>query len=149
MVAINHALTGAIIGLATGNPLVAVPAAVVSHFICDAIPHFGMGKSFITTKAFRNLLIMDASLCVALVLFLGVAQPEHWILAAACAFIAASPDLLWIRLYRKALQGQELVLRGFYKFAADIQWFERPVGGIIEIVWFIIAAVSVCLLSLP
>lgn len=149
MVAINHALTGAIIGLATDNPIVAVPAALASHFICDAIPHFGMGKDFITTRAFRNLLIADALLCVSLVLFLCIAQPEHWMLAALCAFIAASPDLLWIHVYRKALQGQELVLTGFYKFAADIQWFERPVGGIVEAIWFMAGVVLVCLLGLP
>jgi len=41
MTATNHALTGAAIGLLVGEPLIAVPAAIASHFICDALPHYG------------------------------------------------------------------------------------------------------------
>lgn len=138
--ATNHALTGAAIGLAIGNPWIAIPVALVSHFLCDAIPHFGMGKDFIRSNAFRNFLLLDTVLCISLVLFLGIAQPTYWLLAAACAFVAASPDLLWIPLYRRSLQGKEFTFTGFHKFAANIQWFERPVGSIVELVWLFAAA---------
>ena len=135
MRAINHALTGAVIGLSVGNPIVAVPIALLSHFICDAIPHFGMGEASIKTKTFRNILVTDALLCVGLVSFLAIAQPAYWLLAAICAFVAVSPDLLWLPLYKHAKQGKTYVRKGFYKFAADIQWFERPIGSVVEVAW--------------
>jgi len=146
--ATNHALTGAVIGMVVSNPWIAVPTALVSHFVCDAIPHFGMGKEFIRTKAFRNFLIFDAALCIVLVLFLGMVQPAYWMLAAVCAFVATSPDLLWIPLYKKSLQGKGYTFTGFYKFAADIQWFERPIGGIVELLWFFAATFIVISLTL-
>jgi len=148
VIATNHALTGAVIGLVVGNPWVALPAALASHFVCDAIPHFGMGKDFIRSKAFRNFLIFDAILCVTLVLFLAMTQPAHWILAAVCAFLAASPDLLWIPLYRKSLQGKTFNFTGFYKFASNIQWFERPIGGVVELLWFFVATFLLVSLAL-
>lgn len=136
MTATNHALTGAAIGLAVGNPWIALPTALASHFVCDMIPHFGMGDSFITTKTFRNFLIVDALLCLALVILLGLLQPLHWAVAVACALIATSPDFLWIPLYRASLRREKFIRTGFYKFAANIQWFERPIGGVVEVVWF-------------
>jgi hypothetical protein len=137
LIATNHALTGAFIGLSISSPVIALPVALLSHFICDAIPHFGVDSSFIKTTVFRNMLVVDAVLCVALVLLLGFAQPNNWLVAALCAFLATSPDLLWVPMYRSAKQGKTYVLKGFHKFASDIQWFERPIGGVVEIVWFI------------
>ena len=40
MTATNHALTGAIIGFTVVAPL-AFLVAILSHFVLDAIPHFG------------------------------------------------------------------------------------------------------------
>lgn len=135
MTATNHALTGAIIGLAVGNPVVALPAALASHFVCDAIPHFGYDDSFLKTRTFKIMIFADGLLCVALVLLLAATQPAHWLLAAACAFLATSPDFLWIPLWRQIKQGKTYTLKGFYKFASRIQWFERPIGAVVEAVW--------------
>lgn len=65
MTATNHALTGAAIGLLVGEPLIAVPAAIASHFICDALPHYGRvgpDSKTIGSKGFRNYLLSDAAL---------------------------------------------------------------------------------------
>ncbi len=137
MTATNHAVTGAIIGLTVANPVAAVVAALLSHFILDMIPHFGSDEDFISTMKFRVMLVVDALLCVALVIFLAWQQPSHWLLAAICAFVATSPDFLWIPMFRAANQGKEYVLKGFYKFASDIQWFARPIGGFVEAIWLI------------
>ncbi len=51
--------------------------------------------------------------------------------------MATSPDFLWIPMFREANQGKEYVLKGFYKFASDIQWFARPIGGFVEAIWLI------------
>lgn len=139
MTATNHALTGAVIGLVVGQPLIAVPAALASHFVCDALPHFKVNlpdKILLKTRGFRNYLIADASLCVLLVIALAIFQPQHWLLASVCAFLATSPDLLWINKYLKTRRGQHWKRSAFGKFAGNIQWFQRPIGAVVEIAWF-------------
>ena len=44
MTATNHALSGALIGLAVMQPILALPLAFVSHFMLDAVPHFGFDE---------------------------------------------------------------------------------------------------------
>ncbi len=140
MTAINHALTGAAIGLFVGEPIFALPAAVMSHFVCDAIPHYGSqtnNPKLLRTKGFRYYLIVEASLCFVLVLCLAFVQPEHWLLASVCAFLATSPDFLWINRYIKARQGRKWQRSAYSKFAAGIQWFQRPIGAVVEAAWFV------------
>lgn len=137
MRAINHALTGAAIGLSVANPMVAGVAALVSHFICDAIPHFGLGQNYIKTKGFRNLLVVDTLLCVWLVVLLFIVHPWNWLSAAMCAFIATAPDLLWFGKYRSRLKNRQQKPNLFMRFAKNIQWFERPSGAVVEVVWFV------------
>ncbi|HVV26132.1 MAG TPA: hypothetical protein VHC21_03840 [Candidatus Saccharimonadales bacterium] len=144
MTATNHALTGALIGLVVGEPLIALPAALVSHFVCDAIPHFGSAlppQVNLRRNNFRNYLILEFCLCVLLVAVLAVLRPEHWFLAAVCAFLATSPDLLSIDRYLKVRRGQHWKRGAYGKFACGIQWFERPIGAVVEAAWFIAAIV--------
>ncbi|MDL2342076.1 MAG: hypothetical protein QFB87_03300 [Patescibacteria group bacterium] len=143
MTATNHALTGALIGLAVGNPYIAVPAALASHFVCDALPHFGAGNKQTSQSWFRNLLILEFLLCVTLVFVLAVTQPAHWLLAASCAFVATSPDFMWIKQFLRAQRGRiptadsSMLLR----FHAGIQWFERPIGAVFEVAWALSALI--------
>lgn len=141
MTATNHALTGAIIGLVSGNPVIALPAALLSHYILDIIPHFGNSddKDFIKTKFFRNLLIVDATLCVVLVMVLATLQPQYWLLAAICAFIATSPDLALISRFYHAKKNIPYYPGAYNRFAGNIQRFEKPIGGIVEIAWACLA----------
>jgi hypothetical protein len=142
--ATNHALTGAIIGLVAGRPLIALPAALVSHFVCDAIPHWTPDvpdDKRLRSNSFRNYLIAEASLCFLLVVILALARPENWLLACFCAFLATSPDLLWIPRYVKTLRGQKYRANLYEKFAQGIQWFTRPIGAVVEIGWFAAALI--------
>ncbi len=145
MTMINHALTGTAIGLLVGQPWLAPPLALVSHFICDAIPHYGSATpdKTIKTTAFRNYLIAEVSLCVGLVSILAITQPAHWFLAAICAFLAASPDMLWINRYRLARRHRTWHPNRLSKFAQDIQWFQRPVGVVVEVAWFLAAVLVI------
>ncbi|GAC1499222.1 MAG: hypothetical protein NVS1B10_01740 [Candidatus Saccharimonadales bacterium] len=140
MRAINHALTGAVIGLVVGNPVVALPAAVISHYICDAVPHFGVSSpshSYLRKKSFTDYLILDTILCFILVLVLFLYQPQNYLLASVCAFLATAPDLFWINQYLQAKKGKSWQPGAYSRFAKTIQWFERPIGGIVEIAWLI------------
>ena len=143
MTATNHALTGAAIGLLLGEPLLAIPAAVASHFACDALPHFKApgyvrhGDRFLRSRWFRNYLLIEAAVCGLIVLTLAFRQPLHWQLAAICAFLAAAPDLLSIRIFRAAQKNMTWRAKGYYRFSKAIQWFERPIGAAVEIAWFV------------
>lgn len=144
MTATNHAVTGAVIGLTVVNPWLAVPAAVASHLVCDAIPHYG-GSVSLNSKKFKVYLIIDASLCIALVGFLFLYAGPAWLLAAVCAFAATSPDLIWIRKFRVTNEGKSFRPSLVEKFLGKIQWFERPSGALVEAVWLVagLAALSV------
>lgn len=146
MTATNHALTGAVIGLVIGQPLLALPIAFLSHFVCDALPHFGSNETdndkWVKSLSFETILIVDTSLCVILVGVLAVTHPLHWQLAAVCAFVAASPDLFSINYYLKVKMGKKWRPNLYSRFASWIQWFERPIGGFVEAAWFI-AAVTI------
>jgi len=146
MTATNHALTGTVIGLVTGEPLIALPAALASHFVCDAIPHFGSAlppQVNLRRNNFRNYLILEFCLCVLLVAVLAVFHPEHWLLASVCAFLATSPDLLSINRYLKTRRGEHWKRSAYAKFAGNIQWFERPIGAVVEVAWFAAAIVVI------
>lgn len=145
MTATNHALTGALIGLTVHSPLLALPLALLSHLVCDAIPHFGMpNDGWIAGTAFRRYLICDAILCIVLVSFLALSGTANWLLASLCAFVATSPDLLSIGRFRNARAGRPLTQNALQRFLKKIQWFEKPIGAAVELAW---AAGAILLLS--
>ena len=140
MRAINHALTGALIGLTFGEPIVAAPASLLSHIVCDIIPHHaakGTDNDVLRSKAFRAALVLDAALCFSLVIMLLLLQPVHWLLAAICAFLAASPDFLFVNRFLTVQSSKAWRPSRLVKFLLDIQWFQRPIGAVVEVVWFI------------
>lgn len=140
MRAINHALTGAIIGLTVNEPIIALPAALASHFVMDALPHFHIvmpKNGWVKTNSFRYSIYIDAVLCFFLVLILGITQPTGWQLAAVCAFVATSPDLASINYYSKVKSGKKWRPNLYEKFSNKIQWFERPIGAVVEVAWLV------------
>lgn len=138
MTAINHALTGSVIALMVRQPQLAVPLAIASHFVCDAIPHYGTSSTpTLRERWFAWLLLADATACFLLVAMFAVMQPEYWVLAIVCAFAAASPDFMWIKKFLRARAGKAETTRTniVLWFHARIQWFERPIGAFVELAW--------------
>ncbi len=43
MLSISHAITGAFIAVKVGNPYLAIPLILLSHYVEDAIPHWDAG----------------------------------------------------------------------------------------------------------
>ncbi len=136
MRAINHALTGAVIAVVVPHPVVALPLAVISHFVCDVIPHFDTPwLQGMASKRFKAALLIDASLCVLLVAFLYGASPNNWLLPSLCAFAAASPDFTHVPKWLAAVRGKTHQISWLEKFHSNIQWFQRPSGIAVEIPW--------------
>jgi hypothetical protein len=82
------------------------------------------------------MLASDAILCVLLVAVLALLRPEHWLLASFCAFMATSPDLLWINQYLKARRHLLWKPGLIARFSIWSQWFQRPIGAFVELAWF-------------
>lgn len=129
-----------LIGAVIHQPVLAVPLAVGSHFVCDALPHFGFGKNSLNTRAFSIYLIADCSLAAAMLLLVFAAQPTSWLLMVICGIAAASPDLMWLPGYLRIKHAQPRFLRknAIMKFHSRIQWSETIPGAIVEAVWFIL-----------
>ncbi len=145
MTAPNHALTGAVIGLAVANPLAAAGLAFLSHFMCDAIPHYDPpgpdGVARLSSRRFLyEFLVVGAVLCLGIVLLLAVARPQHWFTAALCAFLATSPDLFWIpRFIQARSKGTERPTRNwFLRLHAWVQWKTGEKLIWVEAVWFFV-----------
>ncbi len=152
MRAINHALTGTVIGLAISEPAIALPVAFLSHYVCDAIPHYGGNGSEqeeINSRSFRILLVVDALLCAALVALLALYRPHRWLQAALCAFLAASPDLFSIPRYRSLRKHKSFRPNLYERLAKNLQWFEHPIGAVVEVVWGIGMVVLILTISRP
>lgn len=116
------------------QPLLVLPLAFASHFICDTIPHFGIAMKF-GSKAMYAWLTVDgiAAICFGLLLLLyGVADPH---LLFVAGFTAMSPDLAWLYY---GLRGDHTKIHThdyLSRFHAKIQWYQKVPGIGIEIFW--------------
>jgi len=142
MTVTNHVLTGAVIASAIHQPVAAVVLALISHFVCDAIPHFGIYEDDHikrnANRLFRLVRVIDLVLMAGAVVFallLGAGQIA-WFTILACMAAAALPDAVWIPQFVREVKTQhEEPLTGFNKFHQDIQWSEKPGGLIVEGIW--------------
>lgn len=135
MRAINHTVTGAAIAAAFPNPWFAVPAALLSHFVLDMIPHSGGGSH--TSVFFKVELLLDSALMAGFLLGIALLQPQDWQLLMLCGFLGAAPDLWWIPYWFQDLRGETRRLDPFAKFASVIQWSETKPGYLVEALWLI------------
>lgn len=143
MTAPNHALTGALLGLAIGNPFFVLPLAFLSHLAQDAIPHYDALGDEIERIGSKRLvyeqILIGGALCFLLVLCLAITQPHHWLLAAIGAFLATSLDLLWIpRWLHVRRHGADVGhLNWLLRFHGWVQWKTGPKLLWVEAVWFV------------
>lgn len=142
MTGTNHTLAGALIAVSIPAPLVPF-VAFVSHFVFDAFPHFGRFEPFGDTagtgytKLFKQYLILDAVLCFSALFFAWWLFPDKRIIITVGTFFSAGPDFLWLLRPRTTSKFAEK----FFRFAAWIQWGERPWGWILEIIYAVIFSV--------
>lgn len=137
MTATNHALSGAAIGLAITQPLIALPLAFVSHFVLDAIPHLGLdefGTHLKAKKKFLCILAVDATLLAAVMAWLYVIGASF--LVFACLFLAGSPDFIWAYRYvfqEKLGKVPPRKMNIFDRFHSKIQWSQTLKGLYVEV----------------
>jgi hypothetical protein len=86
----NHVLSGALIGAVARRPLPAFAAGVASHFVLDAVPHWGDWGS---PRRFLRVAVPDGLVSLALIgAFAAAAPPERRLAVVAGMAGAALPD---------------------------------------------------------
>lgn len=135
MTATNHALTGAAVATVLRQPILIIPAAFFSHFICDALPHFKMHHS-VGDKIKWSYLYVEGLILLGVgvvLLILGVSQNVGWLMLAA--FVAMSPDFAWFYYAKRGVVDDARKLDLFTRFHAKIQWSETKWGILPELAW--------------
>lgn len=91
MLVTNHVLAGALIGGSTRRPLPAFLLGVASHFVMDAVPHWGKWHD---RERFLRVAVADGLAGLAAMgALLAVARPRRRAAVAAGMIGAALPDL--------------------------------------------------------
>ena len=116
MLLTNHVLSGALIGALARRPLPAFAAGVASHFVLDAVPHWGEWGS---QRRFLRVAVADGLVSLAVASALAAASPSARRSAVLAGMAgAALPDLdkpvkLWF--------GRSPFPRAFDRFHMGIQ----------------------------
>ncbi|HSX24021.1 MAG TPA: hypothetical protein VLE74_02885 [Candidatus Saccharimonadales bacterium] len=134
----NHVLTGAIIAIAVKQPALALPLAYLSHFVLDALPHFGYPERGFGPALSHKLTYVYGFFNISALLVVLYVLRHRGILPYVAGFAALSPDFLWpYRYFGFERYGKEPPAAGVItRFHQKIQWCERPWGIAAEVVWF-------------
>jgi len=132
MIGFNHAAVGGL--LATVLPLpVALPLAFASHFIMDALPHYGIPHERRNSSRFWRL-FGTADVAAALIVIGGLSALLNRFDIFLCGLVAASPDLIWVaRIVRNRSYDLSCNESRFTRWHVKIQRWERPWGIYIEL----------------
>jgi len=98
MTATAHALIGTIIAAKIGNPALAIPIAIASHIVADAIPHWDTATNR-SKKTFKKMFIdsfLDVVLGFVLSYLLVILFFPKTNLSYAFVIIIASQLLDWV-----------------------------------------------------
>jgi hypothetical protein len=139
MTGINHAVTGALIAAAINEPVLALPAALLSHFVLDAVPHWDYK---IKPQIARRQVIMlaDLALSLALLLILALTVDAKPYLIIIGGLLGILPDAMWLRFFvtgRPSIHGNpKKIINRIRQFHHWIQWSETSWGFFVELAWF-------------
>lgn len=140
MTGLNHAVTGALVAVAIKQPAVALPAAFLSHFAIDMLPHWDYKIPGLARM--RRLVIgTDLLASVWLITLIAILLPSHGWLAFFGGFLGILPDTMWLPYIlhgNSSPADKQTPLHLLRRFHLKIQWSESRVGFIVEILWFVL-----------
>jgi len=136
-------LTGAVIAVGVQHPLLVLPFAFLSHFFLDIFPHFGVMEKDTPARnshpLFKFVLFIDTILAIALLFIVpfAVVQGVNWWVIFFGMLIAWIPDSVWLAHYWHDHKGRMRTEPVWLtRFHLKIQWFEKPPGIVLELIWF-------------
>ena len=140
MTGLNHAVTGALVAVAIKQPAIALPAAFLSHFAIDMLPHWDYKIPGLARM--RRLVIgIDFLASFWLIFLVSILLPESGWLALAGGFLAIVPDAMWLPYILHGVQSpahKNTLLHIARRFHLKIQWSETSIGLAVEAAWFVL-----------
>ena len=138
MTGLNHAVTGALVAASINKPALALPAALLSHFAADAVPHWDYRLPGGVNGRIK-VMALDLTLSLtALALLAITVDATPWIVVAG-GLLGILPDTMWLRFFitgRPAIHGGEKsLINRLRRFHSWIQWSETPSGLLVELAW--------------
>jgi hypothetical protein len=141
MTGLNHAVTGAVIATAVKNPAIALPAALLSHFVVDVLPHWDY-KLRSATQLGLIVRLLDLSLSLALLVALSLTTSTAVVFLAG--FLAILPDFMWWNFFLHGKPDRadtNSLLHILRRFHLKIQRSETGAGILFELVWFVVMVI--------
>ena len=142
-------MNGALIALTVKQPALAIPLSFVSHYVTDAIPHYGPKMADDLSKLFkRNFKIfvtVDFGFSLILMAILGLLFPSHVWLIWACMITAAIPDAVWWS-YRKSINQWPEALGKFSRLHSKLNLAMHVRHFYFDAIWFAAAWTAVLLI---
>lgn len=139
MTALNHTVTGALVAAAIGEPVIALPAALLSHFAIDILPHwdYKLPGGLVMRQA-ALMIDITFSLFVLLILAITVDASRRMIIAGG--FLGAVPDLMWAQylVTGKAAAKPNKFIEPLRRFHLWIQRSETRAGIYFEVFWLVL-----------
>jgi hypothetical protein len=141
MTGLNHALAGATVAAAINKPIVALPAALLSHFALDMVPHWDYRVSG-GLKGRQKVMVIDLLLSLSLLIILALTVDARAWMVLAGGLLGILPDTMWLRFFvtgkPSPSKSHKNPIHPFRRFHLWIQWSETAKGIYVETVWFLI-----------
>ncbi len=132
-------MTGALVAAAIDKPAIALPAALLSHFAIDVIPHWDY-KVPGGLRAKQVIMVMDLILSVWLLFVLTLfVDAKAWLIITG-GLLAILPDSMWLRFYvrgKPSIKGnKKSLINKLRRWHLWIQLSETSRGIYVEAIWF-------------
>lgn len=149
MTATAHAITGSAVAVVTYGTWgwswpVCLAAALASHFICDALPHWDYVLKF-PLKKYVACFDVLVGLIVALIVAAAITTVPAWIIIVG-AILAMLPDAMWWPrgyIHQPLPTDGNKALYKLRKFHRWVQWSEVGNGLWVEAGWFLVMVIVI------
>lgn len=132
-------MTGAVVAAAINRPILALPAAILSHFAVDSLPHWNYKVP--GHAALRPIVIgIDMILSTVVLAVLAWSFADSPRLVFIGGFLAILPDATWapyILWNKPSPRDRNTPLHILHRFHIKIQWSETSIGLFVELAWLV------------
>lgn len=141
MTATAHAVIGTVIATKIGNPAFAIPIALVSHLVADAIPHWDTATHLATKgqkrAIFDSFLDLMFGFAVSFILIVFVFPNTNLNYAFFLILVSQSPD--WLMVPYRLMNINFFLFRWAYQFQKLFDHpLDKPWGIIIQTIVLIL-----------
>jgi len=137
VIAFHHALTGVVVAATVNKPILALPAAFLSHLAIDMSPHWDY-KLFGLTKIRRLVIGLDITASLWLIVLVAFWISQFRWLVLVGGFLALLPDAMWlpnILLDKSAPKDKQTLLHLARRFHFRIHWSKTSIGLAVMTIW--------------